>query len=470
MKRGVIVLIMVLLFLSACGGLGNDEAVNEPDTTPVPVAAPAPAPSPEPVLLPGPELEPKPEPTPEPTSAPVAVFVPPPVINPRVFTGEAPTPFEPEVLVHDCPNAPPICISCAVAYITMMERRFYELGDYLWGSHLDVPFMFACGVTRFAVANRPDPEGVLTRRPEGVYTGVLPEGTLISHTAADVLGKTWGMVRWDTFLHGVVPTENILRMMAHEVFHVHQRKLFEGPRPAFNWNPHMSELEARILVELEINALMSAVSQQSEGRLNAIHDALSFRTERRYRFGNAEDENALEVSEGTAEYIETLFMRQNIHEQVRWISNQRAATSGHLFGYTSGALYALLLDQFDADWQVGFRWDADMGKCCVLPQASKPLHPFPRYFWKDIITAAFRDFLDANLVGFGTYTVSAPFGHVYFTNGFVLSRLSGYDEIPADGIEFTPNGATGPGWEIVLNPWYHIRVGDGYYVVERIEQ
>ena len=68
----------------------------------------------------------------------------------------------------------------------------------------------------------------------------------------------------------------------------------------------MDELNARISVMLEMNALLAALGATGDDRLLAVHDALSIRAERRRdNPGIATGENAFEINEGTAVYTDT---------------------------------------------------------------------------------------------------------------------------------------------------------------------
>ena len=237
---------------------------------------------------------------------------------------------------------------------------------YLWGISLHGPVVIADAITRYAIANMPDVEGEIFTRQGNFYVGRLPEGTQIGNTASHFGGRRWGMVTWGMIEANADNTELIVDVMLHELFHAKQPYIFEGWFGNTSRNIHMRELEARISIRLEINALLTALHSTGDERLAAIHDALSIRAERRRLNVSAYfEENLYEIAEGTAVYTEAVLGRNNLADRIALIERYMAVTGDYniidMFGYYSGALYALLLDEFDIEWRIGISWECDLG-------------------------------------------------------------------------------------------------------------
>jgi len=176
-------------------------------------------------------------------------------------------------------------------------------------------------------------------------------------------------------------------------------------------------------------------------------------------------------------------------------------------------LYGLLLDVFEVEWRQNFWWRTDMAQ--ILRNALgfhvftpfdeldltrfnyaqiraqeeawvveierrtaeiRELFSYPtlRFCWDSDLIFEDRDDLNVLYVPgvgaafFGVFVYAGSFGRVYVDGGYSLTgSLRYFRELATIGMAITPTGATGPGWELVLNPGYQIHPGEGYYVVRR---
>ena len=488
--------IALLLFLSACGGnaveiepsngadyeakvYDPDNALPEAEYTPVYVPAPTPTPTP----------------TPRPATPP---------------------PFLP--LDHDCDpyRASVICHTCAALLINMMEARFDWDDGEMWGVHLHGPFMFACPVTRQAAANRPDLYGVLARQPEGVYTGILPEGTLIGNTATWIFGEEWGMMTWTLVQQRLPDVAQVVGIMAHELFHAWQRELFIGQPAGFQPLFHMHEADARVQVRIEMNALVHALRSGGAARREAAYIALAARNTRQQNAQITDLEIVMEMQEGTAVYTEMRVMMHEMSDKMDWMEDYierfYRGRSMHTFGYVTGALYGLLLDAFNVNWQTDLHWNTDLAHKLRIALGFDEFTLFTpfnaldlsRFNYEEIraeeeawVAALaqreaearrifalpllrvnwFGDFIFGDDAGsmyiqgmrflnYGTLIFESTFGRLYINDGFLwLGGTPMFWEVTTENMVKTPTGATGLGWELILNPGYYIHAGDGYYEV-----
>jgi hypothetical protein len=409
----------------------------------------------------------------------------------------------------------------------MMEARFDWDGGEMWGVDLNGPFMFACPITRQAVANRPAGQGYfgLVNQMEGVYAGVLPSGpgVLIGNTASEIYEIVWGMMTW-SFVQSILPdTARVVGIMAHELFHAWQRELFTGQRPHSPPLHHMDELEERISIWIEIAALLHALETSGEERQQAVHTALSARAARHERNPDAVPTEAVyEISEGTAVYTEMRVIMNDMTEKIPWmeayIDTHYAGKTLQLIGYVTGALYGFLLDAFEVDWTRGLRWGTDLGALLKEAAGIENLTPFEeldltRYNYESIratetvwaanntrrvnaIYALFEhpalrlpmdgDFISDDggihaydllfLPGIGDYVAAycgnieyaGAFGRVVITGGqFIIGRTMGFWEITAHGMELTETGAATSYWVLELNRGWRIAEDGGNFVIRR---
>jgi hypothetical protein len=248
----------------------------------------------------------------------------------------------------------------AAQYFRQLEQTSNRDGGKTWGLPLYGPIMLVDPDSRDVVANQADRENKLVSR-DGVFVGKLPTEQSPANTAIDWAGVHWTMVMWPVSEFRQ-PRE---RLLLHECYHRLQEKLGLPARDAVN--THLDTLNGRIWLQMEWRALERALRQTGPARQSAIADALLFRGYRRSLFpGSADNENALEMNEGLAEFTgvklssadlqETALRADLILRQAR--NNPTFARS---FAYVSGPAYGALLDLSGRPWRVGLKPSADLG-------------------------------------------------------------------------------------------------------------
>ena len=248
----------------------------------------------------------------------------------------------------------------AAHYFRQLKQTSDREGGKTWGLPLYGPIMFVDPRSGNIVANQADLEHKLTAK-DGVFVGTLPSEINPANTAFDWAGIHWTMVIWPVSEFRQARE----RLLLHECFHRLQNKLGLPARDAVN--PHLDTLNGRIWIQMEWRALERALRQTGPARKAAIADALLFRSYRRSLFpDSANNENALELNEGLAEYTgvrlssadlgETLVRANLILRQAR--NNSTFARS---FAYVSGPAYGALLDLSGRPWRASMKPSTDLG-------------------------------------------------------------------------------------------------------------
>jgi hypothetical protein len=407
-----------------------------------------------------------------------------------------------------------ICFDRAAQYFAEFEALVDEDDGRLWGVNLYAPFILACPETRDAVANQPDPQGYLVRQGM-VYAGTLPDNVPISNSVVEFSGQRWAIARWSE-MESADQVER-LRLMSHEAFHWWQPALFGR---TIGWNTmHIDDVtEARILIQLEINALLEALGRTGEDRMDAIRDALSIRAERRLRFGGGHDENKVEIVEGTAQYTD---MMLNLHDSaaLRGVVGTKASwligteRISHMFSYLSGSMYCLLLDETGAPWRDNVRYDTNLGRMLQDAIGITEQKPFSNidlelYGYEEIHADALalaetrdrriQDIInvfasqptiriyhydamggeissDINMVSLpgwgltnmGRVYMTGHYGRFIMREGFFLTHQNGFYLISAPDIRINGNLIAGHDWELELNEGFEISQVSENFIVQR---
>jgi hypothetical protein len=230
----------------------------------------------------------------------------------------------------------------------------------LWNQPLYGPMLFVDSNSRSVVTNQADPQGLL-RKQGDVFIGELPEVVNIANTSTAWAGVTWAMVMWP------LPTERQERvqLMTHELFHRMQDSLkLPGSNPI---NRHLDAQDGRTWLRMEWRALARALAERGALRRGAVADAIFFRSYRRSLFPQAaDDERALEINEGLAEYTGLKLSSNSEGECVaRAGVKLRQAQSGQSFtrsfAYVTGPAYGLLLDAAEKTWRRRIKAGDDLG-------------------------------------------------------------------------------------------------------------
>lgn len=230
----------------------------------------------------------------------------------------------------------------------------------LWGAALYGPLFLVDSDSRFVVADRPDPQGLL-REQDGVWAGTLPEQINPANTAIEWAGLRWTMVLWPP--PSIPHARN--RLLLHELFHRIQQDLgLAAENPP---NGHLDTRDGRIWMRLEMRALAEALAQRDGDRAASIRDALDFRAHRRSLFPEAAaEEDALERNEGMAEYTglvlsglppELLADRAAVDLERR----EGSESFSRSFAYATGPAYGVLLDESGRPWREALGRGAVLG-------------------------------------------------------------------------------------------------------------
>lgn len=246
---------------------------------------------------------------------------------------------------------------------------------HLWGHSLCGPMMLVDPGSRQVTASHADAQGVLTARGE-VFVGQLPPDAIVANTAVDWSGTRWTQLLWP------LPQDEVRRrtLLAHEMFHRLQPVLSIAAQ-AEGGNEHLDTLEGRYWLQLEWRALAAALSATVPGvQHNAMNDALAFRAERYRRFpAAAQEEAALELNEGLAEYTGVLVgnpthaarIDASLHDLRAHVDDRSFIRS---FAYATGPAYGLLLDQVSPGWHRHLAPPArDLGSLLAERTRSTPL-------------------------------------------------------------------------------------------------
>ena len=235
-------------------------------------------------------------------------------------------------------------------------------GGKLWGVSLCGPMVFSDPAAKTIATNQAAPEA--PRPPALGY----------ANSSLD-----WGGVRWSTYVWQMIPAEDRHargRLMLHELFHRVQPQLGFVLREGNN--DHLDTLDGRYWMQLEWRALARALGSSGPERVEALRDALAFRSVRRAQFpGAAENERLLEINEGLAQYTGTVASSAStasaaadaIDQLARSEKNQ---TFVRTFAYASGAAYGILLDAWAPGWTRKIKTTDDLGQLVMSAANIQP--------------------------------------------------------------------------------------------------
>ncbi|HDS1552766.1 hypothetical protein U4I37_01235 [Stenotrophomonas maltophilia] len=222
----------------------------------------------------------------------------------------------------------------------------------LWGHSLCGPMMLVDPGSRQVIASHADVQGAL-KASGNVFAGQLPADAIVANTAVDWSGTRWTQLLWP------LPQDASRRstLLAHEMFHRLQPAL-PIIAPTEGGNEHLDTLEGRYWLQLEWRALADALAAtDAVAQHTAMMDALAFRAERHHQFpAAAQDEAALELNEGLAEYTGVVVgnpspatrVQAALHDLRAHVADRSFVRS---FAYATGPAYGLLLDQAAPGWR-----------------------------------------------------------------------------------------------------------------------
>lgn len=251
----------------------------------------------------------------------------------------------------------------AETYFSDIKEIVKKDNKNLWGISLYTPLLFVDTQTRDVIANEADNTKVL-KKQKNTYIGKFPESQIISNSVTNLGGKDYAMVKWQS-----CDTDEISRniLLIHEMFHYNQNLLnLESPdgQPE---NKHLDEMNARIYLKLEWQALNKALNSDGEEKITAIKDAITFREHRRKQYNCYESENILEIHEGLPEYtgvVCSLDSKSDIENLMQKKLKNILNTDSFVrsFAYYSGPAYGILIDENNFDWRKNLTYNSDLGQ------------------------------------------------------------------------------------------------------------
>jgi len=385
----------------------------------------------------------------------------------------------------------------AAMYLKQWEELCKKDGGKLWGVALHTPFVIVDEETRDVAANE---EGFGEKFPEELAAGT----TAIKHN-----GKFWAMADWDMVeRYGDDDTER-MEMFVHEAFHALQPSLFGG-EVEMGENPHLNELDARVLFLVEMDLLLASIKNDADERLDFARAALFARAQRREKYGPMA-ETVAELLEGKANY--TQYMVTNSDNYVTYLETEspQGENIARNFGYFSGAMYCYALDAFGVDWKSGLTWDSDLGEILnktigisekppslfetkhkeIMEKEMKRQEEINRKLQSIITAFTTRPLLRCSLesdrggvnmfiqvaglgqIRRGVLQCNGTFGRMFVNNMDELMQIiqsdgeydflehnDGYCAVFADGLRIEGNKVIGKYWTLELNEGYEV-IADG---------
>ena len=244
------------------------------------------------------------------------------------------------------------CRTSDVSIFEHVEKLCNKDNGKLWGVNLYSPVLGVDSL-RNIVSNVSD-------APK-----TFPEDKPVANSITELDGKRWTMILWP--LSGDLVHQSIV--LVHEMFHYRQPELglWQDKDPN---NSHLSNRDARTLLKLEWNALKATASCDGEQKKTALKDALSFRAQRRHLYPDfAQEENALEVLEGLAEYTGRRIAIPDNKDYLQSLSDldylYESDNLTRSFAYLSGPLYGLILDQSAHPWHKEMNSGSDLGSSAM---------------------------------------------------------------------------------------------------------
>jgi len=357
----------------------------------------------------------------------------------------------------------------------------------LWGVSLCGPMVIGDMRTQTFATSQPPPDAP---RPQvvGLVNGPVQWG-----------GVTWAAYAWADLVNKTAQSRN--EVLLHELFHGVQSRLgLVVPDPK---NEHLDAVDGRYWLRLEWRALARALGESGERRNAAVRDALAFRQARRRIYpAAAENEQALELNEGTASYAGTVLAASSRADATASALEilagfEKGESFIRTFAYASGPAYGLLLDEASPGWQRALRSNDDLGILLMNALAVRPANDAERAavayggvelraaeqererLRQDRINELRRRFVDgpvlvvpgggggytdsrgatvipgSGTVYFNSYRVSGAWGTLEAEKGVLLASDGRTRRVPApvrrDDVTFSGDGWTfkaAPGWTV----------------------
>ncbi|MBY0314780.1 MAG: hypothetical protein K2Q26_04640 [Bdellovibrionales bacterium] len=364
-----------------------------------------------------------------------------------------------------------------------------------------------------AVSSEQDPKGQFNKVGD-MYAGTYYGDPIYANTSIHWGGRSWSMVLWP------LPEDKILReqLMFHEAFHSVQAEIGFPMDGAFN--DHLDQEQARVLIRLEWNALLKALTDESR-RKEHLQVALHLRNKRFSLFPDAKkNEEALEINEGLAEYTGTKLRGSSSLETIDYLQKRLEAipevfSLARSSAYYSGPLYGLLFDAEDINWKSQFSKNRSFAKTSeelfkiTMPQDGKSLsasilqqyensniiqfehqravetkEKISKYLKKINKNSKLRIRLQKPMGMFNpygilsvskseiiyvTYDLRDVWGTLVVTDGAYLKKNNRIVSVTVSPpTEFTETTARGTEWELKLNPGWKLIKKKNHFTVQKI--
>jgi len=276
---------------------------------------------------------------------------------------------------------------------------------------------------------------------------------------------------------------------------------------------HLNDAEARLLLLLEINALMQVLQTEAAAKRDAVIAALCARYKRAADFGRLEDEAYHEILEGMATYTEIALFCPNkqqlldrLNEDLTMIASDPSSAIGA--GYFVGALYCFAIDEFDADARRGLRSCSEMGAVLKAAAGISTLPAFEQVDFEayglsaiieaeriqakeqaeliEALTEKFSKQPTLSLEGEGEGSIMGQkilidglgtvlrgvveyigeVGRAVVNGGDALKLRDGLWKLSAIDMSVEGNTVRGNNWELTLNEGYAVKPDDANFVIK----
>lgn len=337
----------------------------------------------------------------------------------------------------------------------------------LWGVSIYAPTLFISPQTLDVISNEADNEALLKKKDK-LYIGKFPENKIIANSTTHFGGKDF------TMLCLPVPNDKYDRkaLLIHEMFHYHQPQLGLSLPDSIGYNnSHADEMQARVYLKLEWNALEKAVTADNpQLSKQYINDALIFRAHRRSLFENStENENMFELHEGLPEYTaHTLCSTSDemLKEKILGLKKRISASPSYVrsFAYLSGPMYGYLLDKANTEWKKGIKFDNDFDSLIRMAyniELPNDINDVQIKIRDNYDYEAINDFetkrkeeKDKTLARYKEVFTQKPIVTIYLSNPQV-----GFD--PRNVISMGDQGSVYPQNFVAVDEWGKLTVSDG---------
>ncbi|TCO77972.1 hypothetical protein [Marinisporobacter balticus] len=415
----------------------------------------------------------------------------------------------------------------SIARIKQILQKIKDIDDAdngkMWGIPLATRIMVVDSDTRKVITTEADTKGNFKKIDNNLYEGQLPDDIGLANSTIEYGEKQWAMVIYTES----DDESDTLVTYVHEMFHNVQKELGQDgdstsaeDGSGYYDNSHMDEMDARIYLKLEWEALHKGLESSGKEKKKAIADALTFRLARRSEYNSAKDENIHEIQEGMAEYTGNKLvystddlMNRILHSHWKRFLNEKITnTLVRSFGYHSGVLYGLLLDECSSKWRRSIEYDSDLGEILreqyainlsdlSLKESEKRYnyegiyqYEYKRNKEREKITSKYTEkfingaILQLNLnhpqIVFNPNNIWALKGHgsVYVTaeikddfgkidvkkGGLLLSSDWNKAVVSSENIQISGSNITGDGWILKLKAGYTLKEKkNGCYIIEK---